>query len=468
MLRSREITLFSASLLALVGACSEDDEPTATGDAAVMGSSDSGGGGATGDADTETDAGAEGDDDWEDDATLSADVTLPIVFVHGFVGSASQFDSQFQRFNANGYPANRFRAYDHHGLVGDFQPGLIAMVDEVLAEFGAEKVFLVGHSRGTSTSDTYMMTPENAAKVAKYVSLDGRGCGVAMGVGIDCIAPSQMNQPGEKHVEVATSATSFKKMFEFFVGSAPEITEIVAQDGPVQISGRLVNFPENTGRSGTTLSLYEVNGDTGRRLSETVLDSFEIGDDGNWGPATVNADKRYELAVTSSTSPLVQHFYFQHFLRNTKFVRLLSGPPESASRTNTNVGDTHTAVTLLRMREWTPDDVINVTSTSQSGGDQPMVNAVTDMTGAGSIGFYIHDDAATPKMTTRALLPYFSTQPFQTGVDVYMPAADPVDGTITITNLPRGDADKAQTINVPNWPSSKHTVMAFFSDFPQD
>lgn len=470
MLRSKKLTTFSALLLAVVGACTDDEEPKETSDAAVMGSPD--GGEVEDDAAVDEDAstGEDADTSEGDAGTLPAEVALPVVFVHGFVGSASQFDSQLIRFVANGYPASRFSAYEHNGgLSGeDFAAGLATHVDGVLAASGVDKVYLVGHSRGTSVSNTYMMNPDNAAKVAKYVSLDGRGCDGATAAGIDCIAPSQMNQPGERHVEVATSATSFEKMFKFFVGSEPEVTEIVSQEKPVTISGRLVNFPENTGRAGTTLALYEVDADTGRRVEDEPLTTFSIGDDGDWGPATVSPDKRYELAVSSDDSPLVQHFYFQRFLRDTKFVRLLSGPPESASRVNTNTSDAHTAVTLLRMREWTPEDVINVSSTSESGGDQPEVNAITDMTGSGSIGFYIHDDAATPGETTLALLPYFSEQPFQMGVDIYMPAADPVDGTITITNLPRGDASKPQTINVPNWPSSTHTVMAFFSDFPQD
>ena len=30
----------------------------------------------------------------------------PIIFVHGFAGSAAQFESQAMRFTTNGYPAN--------------------------------------------------------------------------------------------------------------------------------------------------------------------------------------------------------------------------------------------------------------------------------------------------------------------------------------------------------------------------
>jgi hypothetical protein len=84
------------------------------------------------------------------------------------------------------------------------------------------------------------------------------------------------------------------------------------------------------------------------------------------------------------------------------------------------------------------------------------------------IGLYVHDDKATPGMTSLALLPYFSTQPFQTGVDVYLPASEPPNGTITLTNLPRGDKTKPQVLNVPNWPSSTHTIMVMFADYPQE
>lgn len=454
MLKTNTVNVLSATLLSLAAACSDDDSPDkTTADSAVTGSPQGVDGGMDGGADPNLGVTAQ---------------TLPIVFVHGFVGSASQFDSQAIRFVANGYPANRIRAYEHHGLGGeDFVAGLTAYVNGVLSEFSVSQVYLVGHSRGTAVSNGYLATPENAAKVAKYVSLDGAGCDGATAAGVACIDPNQGNQPGEKHVEVATSATSFNKMYQFFLGSEPAVKAIVKQNGTVKISGRAVNFPENTGRSGTTLTIWEVNSDTGARVGNEPLHTFTIGADGNWGPATVSPDKHYEMALTVDGN-LVQHFYFQRFLRDSQFVRLLSGPPESASRVNTNISDAHAAVTLLRMREWTQADVINVSTTSASGGNQPVVNAVTSETRDGSIGFYIHDDKATPAMTSLALLPYFSTQAFQMGVDVYMPASDPPDGTVTINTLPRGDAAKPQTLNVPNWPSSSHTIMAFFSDYPQD
>jgi hypothetical protein len=70
----------------------------------------------------------------------------------------------------------------------------------------------------------------------------------------------------------------------------------------------------------------------------------------------------------------------------------------------------------------------------------------------------VHDDVPTPGESTLAKLPFFGEQPFQSGIDVFVPASPDADGTLTARNLPRGDAARPQTLNVPDWPSSGHTV----------
>ena len=67
---------------------------------------------------------------------LPLDKALPIVFVHGFAGSAQQWQSQAMRFVANGYPPERIIAYEHDGAGFDtasFVTGSRQVVDEVLA-----------------------------------------------------------------------------------------------------------------------------------------------------------------------------------------------------------------------------------------------------------------------------------------------------------------------------------------------
>jgi hypothetical protein len=147
-------------------------------------------------------------------------------------------------------------------------------------------------------------------------------------------------------------------------------------------------------------------------------------------------------------------------------MRLLSGPPDAPSRMNTNKGPGHSALVALRMREWFASDVLNIETASEAG-DQASVNAIIPAVGDGAIALHIHDDVETPGESGLTALPWFSTQPFQNGVDVYMPAADPPAGTITITNLPRGDAEQPQTLNFPNWASDNHLIMVMFSDYAQ-
>lgn len=393
---------------------------------------------------------------------------LPIVFVHGFVGSASQFDSQAQRLVANGYAPAKLHAYDHDGLLGDpMADGLDAFINDVLAKNGATQVLLLGHSRGTTVSNTYLSTPARAAKVKKVVLLDGRACNPEYA--IPCDAPNQTNLPGEKHVEVATSEESFKRWYKFLFEKDPTVSAITRQSEPVKISGRAVNFPANTGRSGATLDVYELD-DKGSRVGCSIA-TQAIPESGEWGPVTVNPDKHYELALKIETG--YQHFYFQPFLRSTKFIRLLSGDSMSASRTNTNAGPGHAALTVLRMREWTSTDelLLKVTGPTPIESGNVIKESVNKLDTMGTsrppIALYLHDDAATPKMTSLAELPYFKDQPFQHGFDVYLPAAEPTNGVITVTNHPRGDATKPQVLNFPNWSSEGHTIMVMYSDFPQ-
>jgi hypothetical protein len=137
------------------------------------------------------------------------------------------------------------------------------------------------------------------------------------------------------------------------------------------------------------------------------------------------------------------------------------------------VGPNHTALVVIRMREWyahddadlpgDQSDVLTVTT-----GDRGPVNVLTGFVGNATIGLHLHDDAATPGQTTLAALPYFSTQPFQSGVDVFVPASADARGTVTVRNIPRGDTSRPQTLNVPNWPSDLHSVSVVFTDYPVD
>src|SRR5687768_14191475 len=118
MLRLRPLGGLLLAGLLVATSCSSDD-----------------GGGDDSEASTATSE-AEGQEGTAPLPALPDDVALPIVFVHGFAGSAQQYESQAMRFVANGYPAERIVAYDHDGAGVDIEgyvDGLDEVVDETLA-----------------------------------------------------------------------------------------------------------------------------------------------------------------------------------------------------------------------------------------------------------------------------------------------------------------------------------------------
>ncbi|HYF45019.1 MAG TPA: alpha/beta fold hydrolase [Acidimicrobiales bacterium] len=448
----RSALVVLAGLLLAGGACSSDD--------------DDGGDTPATSAPTESAAGT------DPLPPLPDDVALPIVFVHGFAGSAQQYESQAMRFVANGYPAERIVAYDHDGAGVDldaYVDGLDEVVDRTLDDTGADQVFLVGHSRGTTVSSMYLDDPDRAAKVAKYVAVDGQPCVDV----VPCLAPTQETNPGQAHVEVATSPESFAAQYEFLVGEPPEVVEIVPQREPVVLEGRAVNFPANTGREGANLEIWEVDPATGARVGEEPVAGFTLGADGAWGPVEVESGAHHEFVLSAPDTEVQHHLYLQPYVRSSHLVRLLSSEPDGPTRSNTNVGDGHTSVIAIRMREWYAEDDPDLPGDQADrlelsvDGSEP-VDALEPFVGNEAIGLHLHDDAATPGETTLDPLPYFADQPFQSGVDVYLPASESADGVITVTNIPRGDDARPQVLNVPNWPSSGHAVSVVFTDHPVD
>lgn len=423
--------------------------------------------------------------------------TLPIVFVHGAAGSAQQFQAQAMRYIANGVPPDRIHTFEYNaGTQGVLAAAggaqllpLYQYLQSVTAQHGVDQVYLIGHSLGTIVSTEYLASgfattplpvPAPANLVAKFVAIDGIVSPVCPGLvpckgifdGASTVGMGQDNTyiENQAHVEVCTSRESFEAQFEFFYGFRPRITDIALQGETVNVAGRAVTFPENAPRPGARLEIWPIDSATGYRTASSPEATLTPDAGGYWGPVTLSTHQHYEFLLKTDDA-VEHHFYLPRFLRDTAHVRLLSGPDTSESRVNTNTGDGHVALVMSRMREWfgnhpsAGNDIVEISTRSKALGDQPVVNAITAAVGTGTIGIHIHDDAATPGQTTLEPLPYFPDQAFQTGVDVYMPATEPPDGTVSMRLLPRGKAEFAQTLNFPNWASSRHRVSVVFNDF---
>jgi pimeloyl-ACP methyl ester carboxylesterase len=388
-----------------------------------------------------------------------AGAPVPVIFVHGVMGSSSQYRSQAQRWASNGFPAERVQAFHYNTQTVD-SSGLNAFVDNVRRQFGVSQVNLVGHSLGTFMVNSYVSA--NRAKVARFVLVDGAACPTGNSA---CLAIRAASM-GQTHVESSVSAESFARQYQFFTGRAPATTTITPEAGTsrIELAGTALdngtNAPSAAGAAG---QVWAVDPATGARVGATPAATFTVGADGRWGPVAAERGRPYELTLGRGDG-ITAHFYYQPFVRSSYLVNLTTATPSSPSSVNTNRGPGHAALVVERQREWwrshgAANDTLTVTAPGQ-----PAREVLSRVTGD-VIGIHLHDDRATPGVSSLALLPYFSTQPFQTGVDVYMPATNPPTGTISLVNAPRGNTAKLQRVNVPALPSSTDAIQIEFEDW---
>jgi len=421
------------------------------------------------------------------------DPLLPIIFVHGGAGSAAQYESNAQRFASNGYP-NVVTGLDRFSsLIQPVNEQMDDFFDAVMAETGASQIYVVAHSAGTSYMVGYLNdSPARSARVAKYINIDGAKGPNCPGnpAPVNCmnisqsgsLGPINVNFPQFQHTQCVTAPESFAVQYKFFTGKEPKTTLVLPEPpSEVEISGRAIYFPANIGVDGATLQIWEVHDNSGARKYDSPMAVINLGPTGEFGPVAVNGMKYYEFAMSRPEVDFETHYYFQPFIRDNHLIRLLATPADSDILKHTPQGPDHTAVVILRYFDYltngvTGNDTLWVTTKSPAWDNDPVnptpptLNILSNPAIAPrtyKLGIHAHD-ANADKVSTLALVPWFATQAFQTGVDIWMPATEPPDGTITFMNEPAGNTARPQTINIPNWASEGHRVLVMFNNYFQD
>jgi pimeloyl-ACP methyl ester carboxylesterase len=403
----------------------------------------------------------------------------PILFVHGIEGSGAQFESQKMRFMSNGYPERWIDEVDYNSTraVGD-KSEVDQQIDAAIAALkqrtGKAKVDVVAHSLGTSVMYDYLtngdMAAQRRANVGRYINVDGQD----QNPGVPTLAvwagrgepgrsmdgAKNVTIPNQTHVQTCTSAESFVQYYRFLTGHQPA-HDIVAQSGAIRIAGKALNFPENSGASGSTAQIWPV-GPNGRRTSTTPRASLPITDGstggGAWGPVTVQAGTRYEFALVSPGLPTL-HIYYEPFVRSDFTLRLLQsaaieeyvgGRPGSVSAVN------------IRYKELWGDQgaqsdrlFINGTNVCTA-----LLCPISKQVNA----FFAFDRNRDGQTDLSEPDPVLSGLPFIQGADVYMRASSPPDGTTAFRLLSRGTGP-ARQLNVPNWDSTTDGVSIQWHDF---
>jgi pimeloyl-ACP methyl ester carboxylesterase len=419
--------------------------------------------------------------------------TLPIVFVHGGAGSGAQYEVPAQRFASNGYP-NVIRGIDRlSSLIKPINEQLDEYFDAVMAETGDDQIYVAAHSAGTSIMVGYLnSSPERSARVAKYINIDGAKGETCPGnpEPVPCLnisqsgslGPNNVNFPQFQHTQCVTAVESFVEQYKFLTGKEPKTT-LVVPEFPwfVTIAGRAIYFPANTAAEGSTLEIWEVDGDTGARKHSSPKEVIDIGADGEWGPVRVNGNKHYEFTLYRTDVDYITHYYFQPFIRDNHLIRLLVAPADSALYENTPKGPDHTFVIMLRYFDYltgaeSENDTLWVTTTSPAWDDDPVnptpptLNILSEPNiapRANKLGIHA-GDFGLDKVSTLLRDDWFYSQFFQTGVDIWMPATEPPDGTITFVNEPGKYPTLPQTMNIPNWSSDNHRILVMPNAYFQE
>ena len=429
------------------------------------------------------------------DTTTSAG-TRPVIFVHGYAGTADQFETQAMRFASNGYTASYISGYEYNttsvtgnptdGFVvpPEILSGLDAYIDAVLQQTGADKVDLLGHSMGTAVSHAYLADATHAAKVAHYVNLDGQQSATPPG-GVSTLAlfaelsststgrsiggATNITLANTTHVQAATCVESFVEIYKFFnYDKAPATTDILpGSSNNIELAGRILTFITNVVPANLKLDIYEVNKDTGVRISSTPDYSTSINTDGNFKFTNATAGLNYEFHLTSTADATSVHYYYEPFIRSDYLVRLKYIAPTIMSLIMDESAN-HSNLIVIRDKEFLGVNTMSPNEDSLKVNGTEVCAGVLPKTGilGTPIALFIFDkgsdevsDLSGP--ITSGLVANLS---FISGLDFYMVAANPPDSTIPIV-LKGRYSEKTQVVNVPNWQSTTDTITVQMWDY---
>ncbi len=346
----------------------------------------------------------------------------PIVFVHGDSDTAGLWMVQMWRFESNGYPAELLHAVDlkhpqarsdngvpeeNRSSTTDVASELAGDVARVLIDSKADKVDLVGNSRGCQTIRNYLKNGggkyvadtavlagcvhhgvfnfPGAAQGSEYNGMGtflqqlNSGSEVEEGVDTFTIRSERYdlyNQPkgdfigmaGQDiggtfegpelkgatnivlpgivdHRGTAYSPEAFKVIYKAITGEEPATTDIKPEDAP-ELSGIVSGFENG---SPTNLPVAGAKVTIFKTNADTgeregdAVYSTTVAADGKWGPFSADPAQTYEFVVEAAGLP-TQHIYRSPFPRSSDVVNLRLYPKEGAEL------DAKSSVGMMRPR----------------------------------------------------------------------------------------------------------------------
>ncbi|WP_019629727.1 esterase/lipase family protein [Actinomadura atramentaria] len=136
-----------------------------------------------------------------------ADGPAPVVFVHGYSGSAKNWTTARTVFENAGYPSDRLFAYEYNSYGDNTKnaQGLASYVAQVKAGTGAAKVDIVNHSMGGLVSLYYLKALGGTSDVAHLASLAGANHGTYAAVNCLWYLTCRQMYPGSAFISKITA-----------------------------------------------------------------------------------------------------------------------------------------------------------------------------------------------------------------------------------------------------------------------
>ncbi|MBO1332745.1 triacylglycerol lipase [Streptomyces sp. VRA16 Mangrove soil] len=140
-------------------------------------------------------------------AARTSATSTPVVFVHGYTGSASNWVTAMSVFRANGWSSSDLFAYEYDSYGDNITnaKGLASFVDSVKAQTGASKVAIVNHSMGGLVSQYYLKVLGGNTSVSHLASIAGANHGTTFAGACLVYTTCQQMYPGSSFISQISS-----------------------------------------------------------------------------------------------------------------------------------------------------------------------------------------------------------------------------------------------------------------------
>lgn len=140
-------------------------------------------------------------------AAAPLSTSTPVVFVHGYTGSASNWTTAMSVFRLNGWSSSHLFAYEYDSYGNNITnaQGLARFVDTVKARTGASKVAIVNHSMGGLVSQYYLKVLGGHSNVSHLASIAGANHGTTYAAACLIYTTCQQMYPGSSFIAQITA-----------------------------------------------------------------------------------------------------------------------------------------------------------------------------------------------------------------------------------------------------------------------